>query len=98
MPVTIKETTMPEPENFIRITYDDANSEHVESLLRRQMSLRGERGITNVRTRRWWYQSWFILMLAAGLFSFAAWALIEPYFDDMIYLQGPIKNANLRQE
>src|SRR4051812_22877830 len=88
---------MAEGDNFIRISYDDANSEHVESLLRRQMSLRGERGITNVRPRRWFYQSWFILMLAAGLFAFSAWALIEPFFDDMIYLQGPIKNVNYTQ-
>ena len=84
---------MPDPDNFIRITYDDANSEHVESLLRRQMSLRGERGITNVRSRRWFYQNWFILMIAGGVFAFAAWALIEPYFDDMVWLQGKITNT-----
>jgi hypothetical protein len=86
-----------EGDNFIRITYEDANSEHVETLLRRQMSLRGERGITAVKPRRWFYQSWFILMIAGGLFAFGAWALIEPYFDDAIYLQGPIQSANLRQ-
>jgi hypothetical protein len=81
---------VPQDNNLIRISVEDANSEHVESLLRRQMSLRGEKGITAVKKRRWYYQSWFVLMISAGLLAFTAWFLIEPYFEDMIRLQGPI--------
>lgn len=75
----------------IRITRDEAMSSHVDDLLKRQMSLRGQEGVTRERGRRWYYQNWFVFMIAGTLAASAAWALIEPYFDDLPYLQGKIE-------
>jgi hypothetical protein len=61
------------------------------------MNLRGERGITAVKKRRWWLQNWFILMVVAGAAAFAAWALIEPFFDDMVHINGQITNLSPSQ-
>lgn len=80
---------------IIQISRDEALSGHVDDLLKRQMSLRGESGVTRDRGRRWYYQNWFVFMLAGGLAAFAAWALLEPFFNDLQYLQGKIENIDL---
>ena len=82
--------------DVLRITRDEAYSEHVEDLLKRQMSLRGEGGIARDRKGRWYYQNWFIFMVAGILGSLAGWALLEPYFDDNYYIQGPIQELKQR--
>jgi hypothetical protein len=82
-------------ETLIRITKEEATSGHVDDLLRRQMSLRGDPGVTRDRGRRWYFQSWLIFGLAGGLGAFLAWAILEPYFDDMLYIQGPITSLDL---
>ncbi len=82
--------------DVLRITRDEAYSEHVEDLLKRQMSLRGEGGIARDRKGRWYYQNWFIFMVAGALGSLAGWALLEPYFDDNFYIQGPIQEISAR--
>ncbi len=82
-----------EPErapNVITITKDEAMSSHVDDLLNRQMGLRGERGVATERQRRWYYQNWFVFGLVGLLGAVLAWAVIEPYFDDMFYWQGPV--------
>lgn len=83
----MSETTRDE---IIRISHDDANSKHVDDLLKRQMSLRGDPGVTRDTGRHWYYQNWFVFMLVGTLGAIVAWALIEPWFDDMIYLQGKV--------
>lgn len=84
--------------NMIQITPEEAGSEHVDDLLRRQASLRGERGIAANRKRKWYYQSWFILMIAGVLAAVCAWALIEPFFDDMEYIQGTVVAVEPEEE
>jgi len=81
----------------IRITKDEANSEHVDNLLKRQASLRGEGGITRHSRGKWYYQNWFLFMVTGMLAAFGAWALLEPYFDDMCYIQGTIESMNLEE-
>ncbi len=81
-------------EDVIRITKEDAHAPHVDDLLKRQMSLRGEVGITRDRKRRWYYQNWFVFMVAGALAAVAAWAIIEPYFDDTLYVQGRIQRVD----
>jgi len=78
----------------IRITRDEAMSAHVDDLIRRQRSLRGEGGVTRDRGRRWYYQNWFIFMIAGCLAAIAAWGVIEPLFDDLPYVQGQIEQIN----
>jgi hypothetical protein len=78
------------PDKVIRISKEEVTSSHVDDLLKRQMSLRGEPGVTRQRGRKWYYQTWFVMMLVGALGAIAAWALIEPFFADMLYLQGPI--------
>jgi len=93
---------MPEPilhqsDNVIHITKEEATSSHVEDLLRRQMSLRGEAGVSRDR-RKWYYQNWLVFMIAGAFGAIAAWAIIEPFFADMLYVQGVIEEINPLQE
>jgi hypothetical protein len=88
---------VPKPQ-VVKITLEEANSSHVDDLLQRQASMRGERGMAAPRGRRsFLYQNWFIFMLAAGAAAFAAWAMIEPYFDDNFYFQGPLEFVKTAQ-
>jgi Inner membrane component of T3SS, cytoplasmic domain len=80
----------PNPET-IKISYEEATSDHVNDMLKRQMSMRGEPGVTRERSRRWYYQNWFVFMIVGMLAAVAAWAIIEPFFSDMPYIQGPIE-------
>ena len=83
-----------QPFGVIRITREEAASQHVDDLLKRQMSLRGEGGITRDRRGAWYYQNWFIFMVAGLVAAVAAWAIIEPFFDDMLYIQGTVEQLN----
>jgi hypothetical protein len=85
----------PPQQGVIRITPEDLAAPHVDDLLKRQASLRGERGITADRRRKWYYRNWFIFMIAGLLGAGMAWAALEPHFNDFIYLQGPIQEINL---
>ncbi len=78
----------------IVITADEAKSAHVDDLLRRQMSLRGESCVTVATKRRWYYQNWLLFMLVGALFAAGAWAIIEPLFDDYLYVQGKIESIS----
>src|SRR5689334_3815079 len=82
----------------IRISKEEATSSHVDDLLKRQMSLRGEPGVTRDRGKKWYYQNWFVLMLAGALGAFIAWAIIEPFFDDHLYLQGAIEGIDVDRD
>ena len=86
------------PDGPIRITKEEANSSHVDDLIKRQMSLRGEAGVTRDHGRRWFYQTWFVLLVVGTLGAMTAWACLEPFFYDMLYLQGPITAINLEDE
>ena len=81
-------------QGIIRITREEGMSPHVDDLLKRQASLRGEGGIARDRKGKWYYQNWFVFMIAGMLSALAAWAIIEPYFDDMLYIQGPIQEMD----
>lgn len=76
--------------DVLSISRDELLSPHVDDLLKRQKSLRGEGGVSRGR-RAWYYQNWFVLMLVGALGAFIAWAVIEPYFGDSAYLQGKIQ-------
>jgi len=60
-------------------------------MLKRHASLRGEGTVTRGGRGRWYYQNWFVFMLAGMVATIAAWAMIEPYFDDTLYIQGVIE-------
>ncbi len=51
----------------IRITREEALSSHVDDLLQRQRSLRGEGAMQHAPGRRWYYQNWFIFMMVGGI-------------------------------
>jgi len=74
----------------IRISREEANSQHVDDLLQRQKSLRGEPLAQRSTGRRWYMQNWFVFSLVGGLGAFLAWLIIDPYFKDYLYTQGPI--------
>ncbi len=78
------------PDSVIRITKEEAASSHVDDLLKRQMSMRGEPGVTRDRRRKWYYQNWLVFMVAGALGAIAAWAMIEPFVADRLYVQGPV--------
>ncbi len=81
------------PDGPIRITKEEATSSHVDNLLKRQMSLRGEPGVTRDRGRVWYYQTWLVFMVVGMIGAIIAWAIIEPYFSDMIYYQGTVTSV-----
>ncbi|MEI8195233.1 MAG: FHA domain-containing protein [Phycisphaerae bacterium] len=82
----------PDPNSPICITEAEAHDSHVDDLLRRQASLRGEPGITRDSGRKWYYQNWFVLMLAGLIAAIVGWALVEPLITDMPYIEGTIKD------
>ncbi len=84
-------------DDVIRISRRDANSEHVDDLLKRQMSLRGELGITRSHKRCWYYQNWFIFMVVGTIAAIAGWAILEPYFNDCQYFQGEIEQVDITE-
>lgn len=79
-----------DPGSIIRISKDEALSTHVDDMLKRQMSMRGDPGVTRDRSRAWYYQNWFIFGLVGTIGALAAWALLEPMFNDYLYFQGPV--------
>lgn len=81
--------------SVIRITKDEATSAHVDDLLKRQMSMRGDPGVTRDRHKKWYFQNWLVLGLAGMLGAFLAWAIIEPFFADRLYIQGKISHLVL---
>src|SRR5262245_16439758 len=87
-----------EPDKVIRISKDEAMSMHVDDMLKRQMSMRGDPGVTREHRRAWYYQNWFVFALLGTLGAFAAWAVLEPFFDDELYIQGPITAIFAREE
>ncbi len=82
-------------DEVIRISTDDARSAHVDDLLKRQRSMRGDSDLSRDRAGRWYYRNWFIFMVTGALAALAAWAIVEPYFDDYIYIQGPIERLQV---
>ena len=88
-----------DPAGVIRISRDDALNPHVDDMLKRQMSMRGDPGVTRDRNRAWYYQNWFILGVVGMLGALVAWAILEPMFADYLYFQGKItavsESANL---
>lgn len=78
------------PDGVIRISPDDVSSSHVDDMLKRQMSMRGDPGVTRDHKRAWYYQNWFVLGVVGMLGAIAAWAMLEPVFDDYLYIQGKI--------
>ena len=78
----------------IRITRQEALGSHADDLLARQRNLRGEADSARRRRGRWYYRNWFVFMIAGGVGAFAAWALLEPMFDDFIYHQGIVEQVD----
>lgn len=79
----------------IRITRKEAMDERVDGLLARQAAMLGEARSTGDAPKAWYYQNWFVLMGVGLLAGLVSWALIEPFFDDFQYTQGPIAASDL---
>jgi hypothetical protein len=82
----------------IVITRDEANSGHVDDLLRRQMALRGEAVNVSETSRPWYFRNWLLFAIVGLIAAIGAWALLEPSFEDYFYLQGPIESMNLEEQ
>src|SRR6185312_610795 len=79
--------------NTIRISKDEALSTHVDDMLKRQMSMRGDPGVTRDRSRAWYYQNWFVFGLLGLIGAVVAWAALEPMYNDYLYSQGTVTAA-----
>lgn len=86
---------MNDASSIIRISKEEATSDHVDGLLKRQMSMRGDPGVTRDRRKRWYFQNWLVLAIAGIVGAVAAWAILEPFFDDQLYVQGPVAALDL---
>lgn len=82
------------PPLVIRVTKEEALSAHVDDLLARRASMRGERGITARRGRKWYFRNWFVFAVAGIVGALVAVAIIEPFFDDLIYARGRVKGID----
>ncbi|MHC4607749.1 MAG: FHA domain-containing protein [Planctomycetota bacterium] len=40
------------------------------------------------------HKSWFTLMLAGALGAFLAWAIIEPFFEDLMWIKGNVRSVD----
>jgi hypothetical protein len=80
----------------ILITKEEATSRHVDDLIKRQMSLRGE-GVTAEPARRWYYRNWLLFMIVGAVFAAGGWMIIEPWFDDYLYTQGVLDSVNTEE-
>jgi hypothetical protein len=80
----------PKKDSVIRITKDEALDPHVDDMLKRQMSMRGDPGVTRDHRRTWYYQNWFILGIVGLIGALAAWAILEPRYDDYLFIQGSV--------
>lgn len=87
-------TNNEQPGLLIKLTREELMNQHVDELLQRQMNLRGDRRRID-RKRTWYYQNWFIFMVVGCIAAILAWAVIEPYFDDVFYIQGQIEEIRL---
>jgi len=85
-------------DGVIRITREEATNSHVDDLLKRQMSLRGEPGVTRDHGRKWYFQNWLVFAVVGMLGAILGWAVLEPYFHDLLYVQGPITAVDLGDE
>ena len=86
------------PEESIRITKKDAMSTHVDDLLRRQKNLRGDAKSNLNKKGVWYLQNWFIFGIVGAAAAFLATLLIEPHFDDYLYIQGEIDSMDLSED
>ncbi len=84
-------------DSLIVITREEAESGHVDDLLRRQMALRGETGFSAEPRRRWFYQNWILFGVVGLLAALAAWAILEPSLEDYIYVQGKIEAVSFAE-
>ena len=84
-------------EEPIVITRDEANSRHVDDLLQRQMALRGETIFASAPEKRWYFKNWLLFGIVGTIAAIGAWAILEPAFQDMFYLQGKIESMNLEE-
>jgi hypothetical protein len=82
------------PDKTIRISKDEALSTHVDDMLKRQMSMRGDPGVTKNRSRAWYYQNWFVFGLVGTLGAILAWGLLERMYSDYLYIQGTVTAVN----
>jgi hypothetical protein len=81
-------------DDVIRITREEACSAHADDLIRRHMSLRGER-VSADTPRRWYFQNWLVFMIAGTIAAFGAWMLIEPWYHDYFAVTGTIVELNV---
>ena len=84
-------------EDTIVITRDEANSRHVDDLLKRQMALRGESVFAAPPEKKWYYRNWLLFAIVGTIAAIGAWALLEPAFQDAFYLQGKIESMDLEE-
>ena len=78
----------------LRITEEDAADKHVDDLLKRQVSLQGEKGITADRSRKWYYSNWFVFALTGAFFATLAWLMLEPTYSDTLHVKA--KNISVQ--
>jgi len=84
-----------EGDGLIRIDAAEANSRRVDDLLSRQKNMRGE--AAGKGPSAWYFQSWFLYGMVGLVTCFVGWALIEPHFDDFLYVRGKIEACALQE-
>jgi hypothetical protein len=79
----------------IVITKEDLRDPKIDEIIETERSY-GPRVTEPAEQKRrfsLFYSSWFYLMLAGAIGAFAAWAIIEPYFNDGVTFTGRIESV-----
>jgi hypothetical protein len=79
----------------IVITKEDLRDPRIDEIIETERSYgpRTPEPATEKRRFNLFYASWFYLMLAGALGAFAAWAFIEPYFNDGVTFTGRVERV-----
>ena len=79
----------------LRITYDDLASPHVDEIIEHERAFRtiAESGQRLGLIRRLVLSSMFYSALVGMFGAFIGWMLIEPFFDDVTIVSGPVREV-----
>ena len=86
---------MNEMQRKIVITKDDLRDPKIDEIIETERSYgpRTPEPVAEKKRLGFIYASWFYLMLAGAIGAFAAWALLEPYFNDGLTFTGRIERV-----
>lgn len=89
----MKQNRHNQQDGVIRISHNEVHSQKVDDLIKRQMSLRGDSGVTKGK-RKWYLQAWVVYTIAAVLGALTGWAVLEPFYGETLEIRGTVNEIS----